>query len=133
MGCCGGLTVATPQPIAPTGNNRPTRDVVLQATAFKSYVPTYQRTKREFQLATDPDFTSLVFTASPSSDQVTVNVRLSKATTYYWRCRDFTEVSGVTSPWSQMATFTTIPDYLYRNPPVRKSRKSSKTGQKDNK
>lgn len=106
---CGGLTIATPQPIAPTGSNRPTRDVVLQATTFKSYVPTYHRTKREFQLSTDPAFTSIVFTSSPNSDQVSVSFRLNKATTYYWRCRDFTQVSGVKSPWSQTATFTTIP------------------------
>ena len=114
MGCGLPIAIATPQPIAPTGSNRPTRDVVLKATAFKSYVPIYQRTKREFQLATDPAFTSLVFTASPNSDQVAIGLHLNKATTYYWRCRDFTSVSGVKSPWSQVATFTTIPDYLYR-------------------
>lgn len=111
---CGGLTIATPQPLAPTGNNRPVRKVVLQATAFKSYDPTYHRTKRKFQLSTDPAFTSVVFTSSLNSDQVTINFRLNKATTYYWRCRDLTQVSGVKSPWSQVATFTTIPDYLYR-------------------
>lgn len=106
---CGGLTIATPQPIAPTGSNRPTRDVVLQATAFKSYVPTYHRTKREFQLSTNSAFTNIVFTSSPNSDQVTISFRLNKATTYYWRCRDFTQVSGVKSPWSRVTTFTTIP------------------------
>lgn len=110
-----GFTIATPQPIAPTGSNRPIRDVVLQATAFKAYVPTYQRTKREFQLSTDPTFASIVFAFSPNSDQVTVSFRLDKATTYYWRCRDLTQVKGVKSSWSRVATFTTIPDYLYRD------------------
>ena len=104
-----GPTIATPKPVSPTGSRNPTKNVYLRGTAFKAYNPYYYRTKREFQLATNSSFTSGLREYSPNSDSTYVGFRLAKATSYWWRCRDFTQVNGVKSPWSSIASFTTIP------------------------
>ena len=62
----------------------------------------------DIQVATDSSFTELVYTNTVFNDSISVLSNLNKLSTYYWRVKAVG--LGGESDWSEVWSFTTIPD-----------------------
>lgn len=90
----------------------------LVASPYAAIVSVDERIEREFQvtLATDTEFTSVVYTATENSDEHELTEDLSVSTDYIWRCRDTSE-RDYTSSWSDVGAFS-VPDGIIEQPTV---------------
>jgi len=75
-----------------------------------SWSPWKEATKYQFDLATDPEFKSLVVTATPSGAGYEYSGTLNYSTNYFWRVKAL-EVNGqnIPSDWSATFSFETEP------------------------
>jgi len=70
-----------------------------------SWSPWKEATKYQFDLATDPEFKSLVVTATPSGTAYEYSGTLNYSTNYFWRVKAL-EVNGQNIPSDWSATFS---------------------------
>jgi hypothetical protein len=107
------IAVRTPTPLSPlTGATDVLPFPTLSANAYGNIFSSDTRAHRQFQvdLNTD-DFSSPLYDAQQNADSHNVTLQLTPSTLYKWRCRDVA-ISGATSDWSAVQTFTTGAAYV---------------------
>jgi hypothetical protein len=114
----GSFTIQQLSAIVPVISSPPSGSNVATLTPAFSWEPIAGVTSYEFQLAKEPEFALMVYTANgtTSSAALPVATRLEDGKTYFWRVRAITPAVG---EWSQVGIFTVaIPVTPTPTPPV---------------
>lgn len=99
------MTFDTFPPVPLTSGEQFNNNLSLEASRPKFLYSVDRFDNRTFEVATDINFTDIIFTDTVKSYFSIIDTSLTVGDTYFWRCRDKNMTTGNVGQWSETSSF----------------------------